>query len=258
MEQNANRPNTRSGNVSNSPNKMSAEEKLKRSIKNLSYTSGGTGSMDLGSTAKSAKSSMTTASNDTTRRKVGGVVLDVDTIQDATKQQLQTKTKRNNVIILVLGLLLVVSLVYLAITIAGYFNAKKSPNCHYKVMGSASASWELRESDKMDFVIAPGLEPNMLYEVTSTLNIKTTSTVTLTIEVKASVDGQSILIAGLSGAHDKLVRISDDENKFVYDGSITGGGKFLMFTGIDFTDAPDNLTSDNITLEIIAHVNILQ
>lgn len=258
MPEDLKKPTKKAGGVSNSPSKMSAEEKLKRSIKNLSYTSGGTGSMDLGSTSKSTKSSTATTSSEKTRRKVGGVVLDVDTIQDATKQQLQTKTKRNNVIILVLGLLLVISLVYLAIAIAGYYNAKKSPNCHYRVMGSANASWELRQSNKMDFIIASGLEPNMLYEVTSTLNIKTTSTVTVTIEVKASIDGEPMLIAGLSGAHDKLVRISDDENKFVYDGSITGGGKFLMFTGIDFTDAPDNLTSDNLTLEIIAHVNILQ
>lgn len=239
---------------------ISAEEKLKRSLKSLSHTSGGGGniggsSIDLNSVKSKTKTTQSTT--DKTRRKVGGVVLDEATIKDANKQQLQTKSKRNNVVILVLGLLLIVSLVYLAISIAGYYNGKREPNCHYRVMGSASASWEIKESDKNDFIIASGLGPNMIYNVASTINIKTVQEVTLTLEIKASINGQEILIGGLASPHNNLLRV-EGENRFIYDGTITGGGKFMLFAGIDFTDAPGELRSDNLVLEVIANVNILQ
>ena len=99
------------GDFSNSPKasgRISAEEKLRKSLKNLSYTSGGATNISSSPTTKAS-----TAKKDT-RKKVGGVVLDVETIQDATKQKLETRGKRNNVFILILVLLLVISLIYLA------------------------------------------------------------------------------------------------------------------------------------------------
>ncbi|MBQ7880476.1 MAG: hypothetical protein IJ358_01365, partial [Clostridia bacterium] len=61
MDTNSNKPTKRTGSVSTSPKsssgRLSAEEKLKKSIKNLSYTSGGASGANLDTTKSSARSS---------------------------------------------------------------------------------------------------------------------------------------------------------------------------------------------------------
>ena len=72
---------------------LSAEEKLKKSMKGLSHMGGGGGgglNIDTGITLNT--------DDKVERKKVGGVVLDVETIQDANKQKLQTSNKRRNVV----------------------------------------------------------------------------------------------------------------------------------------------------------------
>ena len=85
---------------------MTAEEKLKRSMRGLSYTSSGIGGINNNSNVADSKGSA--------RKKVGGVVLDLETIQGANKQKLETKGRRNGVAIMILSLLLVVSLSLIA------------------------------------------------------------------------------------------------------------------------------------------------
>ncbi len=229
--------------------RLSAEEKLKRSMKNLSYTSGGAGTMDFNSKVKASKPNEVKD-----RKKVGGVVLDLETIETSTNQKMQTKNKRNNVIILVLCLLLAVSLVYLAISIINYNNGKRKPNCKYSIRGSASAQWIVQDSDKTEVAVAPGLESNMIYKIKSEIKINTLEACSLIIEVNAYINNEPITFAGLEGMHDKLLPFKDQPTKYKYDGNITGGGTILLFTGIDFTDAPYTLTSQNVNIEVIAYV----
>jgi len=239
------------GNVSNSPRpttSMSAEERLKRSMRNLSYTSGGLGN------ANTQSSNRGKPAIDASRKKVGGVVLDIETIEDANKQKFETRGRRNNVIILILCLLLVVSLVYLAIAIISYNNSKKPPNCIYEVEGDASAEWIIQGGSKSKFRISQGLGPDTVYLLDSTLNIKTDESVVLTIEIEVLLEGKPILIAGLHESHNNLTRVGQT-NTFVYQGTITNGGKILLFKGIDFSEAPSNLTSDNVKIKVIANLN---
>ena len=227
---------------------LSAEEKLKRSMKGLSHTGSGGGGIGL------TTSTTTTKSKGGERKKVGGVVLDMETIQGAHKQKFETKGRRNNVVILVLTLLLVVSLVYLVIAVLGYNKAKEAPNCRFEIDGNAKAEWIIEDGSKTHFHIADGLRPDTIYLVDAKLNIETTSSVTLIIEIKATIDGNDFLIAGLQAPNDELIRV-DKTNQFQYQGSITGGGTIEIFQGIDFSNAPSNLKSSNARIEIIAHVN---
>lgn len=262
MEPKSQKPTPRAGSVSNSPRpttRMSAEDKLKKSIKNLSYTSGGSGSMNMGTTRTTAKSSSTAKSSiattsETSRKKVGGVVLDVETIQDATKQKLETRGKRNNVIIIILSILLVISLVYLAVAVVGYMNGKRESNCKFSVQGNAQAEWIIEGGKDTEFALKDGLEADSVYGFNCEIDIKTIEEVTLSVEIIVKLEGNEILVAGLKDIHDNLLRV-EGENIFSYKGTISGGGRIKLFTGIDFADAPSNLNSRNITIEVIAHVN---
>lgn len=252
---------TIAGNVSTSPNssstRMSAEEKLKKSIKNLSYTSGGSTKV---SSTTTKKASASTKVED--RKKVGGVVLDVETIQDATKQKFETRGRRNNVIILVLVLALVVSLVFLAISVISYQKSKKAPNLKYAIQGDASSScaWVVGDGSQTKFVLEEGLASGLVYELNSNLDVKTVASVNITIEIIALLNGSPIQV-GLYYKGDNLetfTRIEDgNKNIFVYDGIFSGGGKLHVLDGIDFTDTPGNLTSKNVTIEVIANVNFV-
>ena len=227
---------------------QSAEEKLKRSMKGLSHTGSGGGGIGL------TTSTQITKSKNSERKKVGGVVLDMETIQGAHKQKFETKGRRNNVVILVLSLLLVVSLVYLVIAMLGYQKAKEAPNCRFEVKGDASASWLVEGSTKTHFHIAKGLLPDTIYMIDARLNIETTTEVTLTIEVDATIDGKAFLISGFKDGNDNLIRI-DKTNKYEYKVNITGGGTIEIFKGIDFSNAPLNLKSSNVRIEVNAYVS---
>ncbi|MBQ3502186.1 MAG: hypothetical protein IJA72_00780 [Clostridia bacterium] len=261
MANNTNKP-TKAGDVSDSLKKTStrasAEEKLKKSLKNLSYTSGTSG----GSTASTtSRSSSTTKKDD--RKKVGGVVLDVETIQDATKQKFETKGRRKNVIILILVLALVVSLVFVAISVLNYQKSKKAPNLKYTIQGDAGSlcSWVVGEGSQTKFVLKEGLSTGMAYMLTSSLDVKTPLSVNITIEIIALLDGTPIQVAlSYEGDNTETFTKVDDETKniFTYNGTThSGGGKLKVFDGIDFTDAPYNLTSENIEIEVIAKVEFV-
>lgn len=253
MDTNNKKPTNSAGRVSSSPSKnLTAEEKLKKSIKSLSHTSGGLGGGELSKSSLTNKSSSTKA--DIGRKKVGGVVLDIETIEDATKQKFETRGKRNNIIIFILSLALVVSLIFLAIAIVGYQKGKKPANCIYKVEGDADAEWIVQGSKKTKFTLRQGLAPDTIYLVNSTLDIKTEESVVLTIEVEVLLDGKPISIFGLQDMHDNLIRV-DGTNKYIYQGTITGGGKVLLFKGIDFSEAPAKLNSNNVKINVIANVN---
>ncbi|MBQ8522501.1 MAG: hypothetical protein IJ458_02415 [Clostridia bacterium] len=226
---------------------MSAEEKLKKSMRGLSHMGGSSG-LNLDS---SSRVDTKTKSSSSSRKKVGGVVLDLETIQDATKQKLQTKGRRNNVIILVLGLLLVVSLVYLAIAIVGYYNSKKDPNCKYSIQGDVDAKWIIDGQSKTQFLIPDNLGADTVYVIDSRLEINTTAELTLVIEIKALFNGKEILIGGLQEA-DNFERESKT-NLFKYNGTIVGGGTIEVFKGIDFRDVDPNLNGEDVTIEVIAH-----
>ncbi|MBO5910258.1 MAG: hypothetical protein J6Q15_01980, partial [Clostridia bacterium] len=224
MDNKSNKTTNRTKRPASSP--MSAEEKLKRSMKGLSYT----GSSATGS--KLSAESNTKTQKASSRKKVGGVVLDLDTIQDANKQKLETKGRRNNVIILVLSLLLVVSLVYLVIAIMNYNSGKKEPNLKYRVEGEAE--WIIEGSKKTDYLLPQGLASDMLYTINSDLKITTNDSVTLVVEIEVLLDGEEVLLAGITGNDEKLVRVADT-NRFVYQGTITGGATIEIFDCLDFS-----------------------
>ena len=240
-----NRPNT-NRTQGTRPSPMSAEEKLKRSLKGLSYTgSGATGSsLNRVPQGKVDKNQ---------RKKVGGIVLDIDTIEDANKQKFETKGRRNNVIILVLSLLLVVSLVYLAVAIAGFNKSKKDYNFHYIVEGDASAQWIVEGGNKTQFHISEDLSPDTFYWLDSQLKINSDDIVTLQIEIQVFIKGEHIVIEGLQTANDKLVR-EPGTNIYNYNGALTSG-TYHMFSALDFHQAPASLNSKNTTIKVIARVN---
>jgi hypothetical protein len=247
---------------------QSAEDKLKKSLKSLSYTSGTSGGSTSRKTTKSTttSSSKTTASKGTTkeaRKKVGGVVLDVETIQDASKQKFETRGKRNNVIILLLVLVLVVSLVFLAITIVDYQRAKKSPNLRYSIQGTAGdvCEWSIAGGSRTKFIMAEGLASGLQYDLDSYLNVKTPAGVCITIEIIALLHGEPIQVeVAYDIDHNKTFERVHDEsgNVFKYiDSTYVGGGVVHVFDGIDFTDAPYNLSSSNIEIEVVAYVDYI-
>lgn len=259
MDNELKKPTKKAGTSSNSPkttsSRMSAEDKLKKSLKNLSYTSGGSSG---GATSKKTTTKSTAIKTEASRKKVGGVVLDVETIQDATKQKLATRGRRNAVIILVLSLLLVVSLVYLAIVIVQYKSNKRKPNCNYYIAGDAGAEWIVEgKANNTSFKLRKGLGTNTIYLLNSKLKINTAESVMLTIEIEVLLDGEPILIAGLHEANAELIRVSKESNKFVYQSAIAGGGTIFLFEGIDFSEAPSQLASNNVTISITANANVI-
>lgn len=259
MDINSQKPTNRAGKVSNSPKLkgLSAEEKLERSLKNLSHTSSTSTNTRLNNYASNSyKKTKSTSTRGTSRKKVGGVVLDVETIQDANKQKFETKTKRNNVVILILSLLLVASLIYLALAILNYRNSKREPNCQYLVHGDAEAEWIVEGKNDTKFTLRQGLATNMVYLLNSSINIKTTQTVMLSIEINVLIEDEPYMIWGLYEGNSNLIRV-ENSNEFVYETTIAGGGTIALFKGIDFSEAPDSLSSENVKIEIIANINIV-
>lgn len=246
MEDNSQKRTSRTSSSTSSP--MSKEDKLKRSMKGLSHMNGGMGG---GASLDSLNSATKMSKDKSERKKVGGVVLDLDTIQGANQQKFETKGRRNNVIILILSLLLVISLVFLAISIVRYKNSKKKANLKYTVEGSAE--WVIEGGSKTEVLLRQGLARDMIYLIDTDLNITTSDSVSLIIEIEVLLDGSPILISGLHEANEKLVRI-DNTNNYEYQGEIVGGGVIQIFDGIDFTDAPANLSSNNIKININAVV----
>lgn len=241
--------------------RLSPEEKLQKSAKKLSYTSGsglGQSGADLSKYIKKSASNSATE-----RKKVGGVVLDMDTIQDVTSQKMNTRDKRNNVIILILVLALIVSLVFLAITIVNYKKAGTPNNCFMKIEGDAGSSckWLVEGKEDVEFKVPqPDARDgeslvDKVYRIKTQLVVNTTETVVLVINIKAEYNGAEFVIYGLTGMNEQLTRSSKDSNIFMFNGTITGGGTIDLFDGIDFTNAPNGLTSKNITLTITATVN---
>lgn len=226
----------------------SPEEKLKKSMKGLSYTGSGSSNLDLNPSAKLHKQEKTNV-----RKKVGGVVLDVETIHDANKQKFETKGRRNNVVILILSLLLVVSLIYLALAFISYKNSKRSPNLKFFVQGEAQ--WVIEGGTNTEMVMENGYLGGQMYTISSKLNITTTDSVTLYIEIKVLHKGEEILISGLQEAPN-FVRVKDT-NKFVYNGSITGGGIIQVFGELDFSENEQSLNTEDLVIEITAYVEKL-
>ena len=241
-----NRPNiNRTQGTGHSPI-MSAEEKLKRSLKGLAYTGSGATGSSLGKTPQGKV-------DKNQRKKVGGVVLDLETIEDVNRQRYENKSRRNNVIILVLSILLVASLVYLAVAIADYRKGNTDYNFSYVVEGDASAQWIVEGGDKLAFHIDEGLSSDTFYWLDSELKINTSDAVTLQIEVQVLVNGEQIVIEGLHLPNENLVR-EEGTNIYNYDGELTAG-KYHMFSALDFHQAPGNLNSKTTTIKVIARVN---
>ncbi|MFQ6724094.1 MAG: hypothetical protein ACLRFE_01995, partial [Clostridia bacterium] len=199
---------------------LSAEEKLKKSMKGLSYTgSSATGvNMDILNQEESKPKVKE-------RKKIGGVVLDMGSVETNKKENYITKRGRNSVIILILSLLLVASLVYLLVAIMGYYNNKKEPNCKFYVQGEAQ--WIIEGKTRTEFLIPQGLMMDMAYELDSSLTITTNASVNLTIEISAMVNGTAFRVYGLNNANQNLERI-EDTNTWKYKNTITGGGTFHM------------------------------
>ena len=259
-----NKPTKQAGSFSNSPRSSgvkltSAEERLKKSLKSLSHASGGAGNINLQSSVSAGTKRSGKAAS---RKQVGGVVLDLETIKDANRQKLtDTRRSRNRAIIVILSILLAISLVYLAIVVVNYTNSKDEGNCKYYVTGTASDScaWVIEGERQVQFDIGSGLAPDMIYWVNSQLEINTFDEVKVTVYFKPTMDGTEFLIGGLHEPHDNLLRVETADkqptNKFVYQGSITEGGTITLFKGIDFTGAPGKINSNNIILEITVQVD---
>ena len=212
---------------------MSAEEKLRKSMRGLSHMGGvGSGGLDVNRTT-----SLNNTSTKTSRKKVGGVVLDIGAIEETNSQSIETKGKRNNVIIFILSLLLVVSVVYLIIAILNYNQSKKDPNCKYFIESDVGAQWLIEGKSKTEFLLRQGLAPDMRYMVDSKIKINTTETVVVEISIVVKLKGEHILIAGLDNPNKNLIPV---ENSNTYRGEISGGGIVHMFDGLDFTLAPSH------------------
>lgn len=227
---------------------MSAEEKLKKSLNNLSHT-GSSGGINA-----ELKTSKTSSYSGEKRRKVGGVVLDIEAIQEASNQKIDTRGKRNNAIITILVILLIISLVYLTITVVNYINSKRSPNCRYSIQGDVQAEWIVEGSKETEFLVQDGIAPGTIYWINSNIDIQTEENVTLTITIKVSCDGEEINV-GLTGLGENIILA--ENGTYIYDGVISGGGTVHLFEGIDFNaELPENINSRNIKIEIVAYLTL--
>lgn len=234
---------------------ISAEEKLKRSLKGLSHTNGGSGGLNLNSSSSLNYSKSRLKDNaQTTRKKVGGVVLDLDTIEDATRQKLDSKSKgrRKNVIILVLSLLLVVSIVYLIIALIAYKHNQKERNLKYYVEGNVSAEWIIEGGSQTEFLIGKDLYADTMLNINSKLRIKSDEIVELELEIKVYLNGEHLVISGVQGLNNDLKQVAGRGNVYVGD---VAGGVITVFEALDFSDAPPELNSENVTIDIIVRVN---
>lgn len=232
----------------NNPNlsRRSASQRFERGSRSLSHINGGT----------SNKLYRINRDNqgDMLRRQVGGVILDEDLIQDVNQQKLTaTKSKQKTAAIVILSVLLVLSLLYLAFAIAGYSKNGKSNNCKYYITSDVSAHWVLDNNTETEFVLREGLASGKIYEIESILFIDSNEKVNIKITISAILNGREIFISGLEESADNLVRV-DSKNSWVYVGGHQGFGEVYLFKGIDFFGAPENLTSDNVTITVHAEI----
>ena len=227
----------------------SNKEKLEKSIKGLSFAGGG-----MGNTKLDSITDLNISTDAKDRKKVGGVVLDMETIQDANQQKLANKGNgRNNVIIVVLSLLLVLSLVYLAVAIAQYKQGKKVPNCYYEITSEVDARWMIDGRTNTKFVVGSGLESGTILTLQSELQINTLDKVDITLSLEVTIDGEEFIIAGLDGINDNLIRV-EGKNQWKFRDGHEGGGLLYLFGGIDFSDAPMSLNSSNVYIKVTAIV----
>lgn len=231
---------------------LTPEEKLARSSRNLSYTAGagiGNSHIDLSRYARKP------VDPGAERKKVGGIVLDVDTIQDVTSQRMNTKDKRNRVIILVLVLALIVSLLFLTITVLNYQKGTAPATCFFKIEGDAGSAcgWLIENEDLTEFNPPDELNSTSVYELKSQLVVNTNVTVTLQLTIDVTCNGKPFLITQLHNPNPQLERL-EDTNNFVYLGTITGPKIVDLFEGIDFTSSPEILSSQNLRMTVTAIV----
>ena len=238
-------PNPNSANI----NRLSSSEKFERGSRSLSHMNGGSTGTKLYKIDRSNEGDMM-------RRKVGGVMLDADLIQDANKQKLEnTKNKQKTAVIIVLSILLALSLVYLALAIAGYSNKGKEANCKYHIDSEVSAYWMIDNNTETEFAVREGLGSGKIYEIESILIVDSDDKVNIKITISAMLNGQEIFISGLYEAANNLVRV-DGKNTWVYVGGHQGKGEVFMFKGIDFFGSPENLSSDNVKITVYAEITI--
>lgn len=226
------------------------EEKLNRSMQNLAYTSGGIGYNGFNQNGNNANNSYQA----TQRKKVGGVVLDMDTIKDVNQKGVDTRTKRNNAIILILCLLLLLSCAYLAVVILRYVKSKRSPTCFYHINGDVEAEWFVEGSKSTKLIVPKELRADTKYLLESFIIINTEDAVTLNITISVTYQGEDIRVGGLTGCNSNLVRSATDRNVYEYNTDIVGGGKIYLFGGIDFEGSPVQINSDNIEINITANI----
>lgn len=228
----------------------SAKEKLEKSLKGLSFVGSGAGSSKI-----DAGANLNLSTDDKSRKKVGGVVLDMETIQDANKQKLSGKGNRRNVaIIIVLSVLLALSLVYLAIAVSAYFKSRKEPNCIYSIISEVDASWIIDGQKKNEFILRDGIKSGTICEIDSKLQINSIERLKIEIILSVTLNGEPIR-AGLMGLNDNFVN-KYDTTVYEYNGVFEGGGTIDLFTGIDFNGTPDNVTSENIKIDIVANITL--
>ena len=230
---------------------MSSREKMEKSVRGLSFTGGGVGN----NVPLSDGSKLSANKDDKSRRKVGGIVLDMETIQDANKQKLSGKGNRKKiVIIIVLSVLLLLSLAYLAFTLMTYFNSKKIPNLKYSVVSEVDANWLVEGQQSTQFIVRKGLKAGKIYKIDSKLHIESTLKVNIEITVKVTSKGSPVNVS-LMGLGKNFVN-KQGTSVYEYQGGLEGGGTIDVFNTIDFKNAPSYINSDNVEILISANITV--
>ena len=244
--QNINRMPQQGNAINGNANRPSANDRFDRGTKHLSHIGGG------GAGAKLYR--INKAEDDMSRRKVGGIMLDADIIQDANQQKLDdSKNKRKNVIIIVLSMLLAISLAYLAIAIFGYVQNSKAENCRYNISTEVPAYWLIEGGRETKFAVREGLRSNTVYEINTSMVIESDDYVDIEVIITVTVNGKEIYISGLYEASDNMVRV-ENKNTWKYIGGHQGAGEVYLFGGLDFFGAPDGLNSTSVNINIYAEV----
>ena len=254
MENNLNGQNDRPIRSSSSP--MSVEERMRQSMKGISQMGGvssGEGVLS-GGTNSSYSSAKKDNKDDNDRKKVGGVVLDMDLMEGAQRQTFDTKGRRNNVIIVVLSLMLVASIAFLFMAINEYKKGSRKPNLIYTMEGEAE--WIVMGNSNMtEIVLADGLYRDMVYLIDSDIKVNTTKSVSIRIEIEVLLEGAPLLINDLDFQAHEWER-TEGTNIFTYYQSVVGGGMVEVFEGIDFSYAPYNLNSNNVVITVKGYVTL--
>ena len=224
-------------------NRQTASERFERGSKSLAHMNGGTTGTELYKANRLPQ-------EEVLRKQVGGVILDENLIKNANSHNLNNKSNQKTTIIVILSIMLVLSLMYLTFAIVGYFKNNKKANCKYHLTSDVDAHWMIDNDTETEFVISNGLATGKIYEIKSTLIIDSDDKVNIKITISVMLDGKEISIAGLDGESANLIR--ESENEWSYIGGYQGVGELHLFNGIDFSGAPQNINSNNITIDIHA------